>query len=243
MKKTREQIQAALDSLNEGILGSRKDYQWDNSMRMQSDLNIAKSKEAREKMAVAAKVRHKDGWASPSRYEWTVENNPNKGGNKGKKNPVYGRGARYLEHTTGFTGAFLDMKNQFPGFTIQLVGRKNIQKNSIFPKCKWTKIADTSMKIKPKKVHLTIEQVLEIKENYKKDITMSASSISNNYNVHLVAINNMLSNKDVYNDPKFGPPVEVRSHPIHTCPHCSKQVGGSNFKRWHGDNCKNKVVE
>lgn len=24
------------------------------------------------------------------------------------------------------------------------------------------------------------------------------------------------------------------------CPHCSKQVDASNYKRWHGDNCKNK---
>jgi hypothetical protein len=24
------------------------------------------------------------------------------------------------------------------------------------------------------------------------------------------------------------------------CPHCNKEAGGSNYKRWHGDNCKMK---
>ena len=133
-------LQKFLDSLDKGPLGKRTEGQWDVSFWMKGEDNIAKSEQARNKMSKAAKNRHKNGWASPIRYEWTVENNPNKGGNKGKDNPVYGSGAKYKELTTGFIGTCYDMKQKYPGWMPQICNRKKIRKDSLYPNLKWAKL-------------------------------------------------------------------------------------------------------
>ena len=33
-----------------------------------------------------------------------------------------------------------------------------------------------------------------------------------------------------------------KSRPYFTCPHCGKTANQGNYVRWHGDNCKKKVV-
>jgi hypothetical protein len=33
---------------------------------------------------------------------------------------------------------------------------------------------------------------------------------------------------------------KIISDRINTCPHCSKQIKGRVYHRWHGDNCKHK---
>lgn len=33
---------------------------------------------------------------------------------------------------------------------------------------------------------------------------------------------------------------KARERKKYTCPHCSKNIAGSNYFRWHGDNCKSK---
>lgn len=101
--------------------------------------------EVRKNMSEAAKKRHKDGWASPVKYEWTLDNNPNKGGNKGRENPTYGKGALYKEIKSGFTGTFLQMKQKFPGFSLGFVKRKKIRKDSPYPDCVWIRVRDSLM--------------------------------------------------------------------------------------------------
>ena len=131
----------------EEVLDTSSDKeQWriDISERMRID-NMAFKPEVKIKMSQAAKQRHKHGWASPVKYEWTPENNPNKGGLKGEENPVYGKGALYKELTSGFEGTFLDMKNKFPGFSLGLVDRKRIRKDSPYPDCVWVKTREACM--------------------------------------------------------------------------------------------------
>ena len=234
-KFSQEDLDKVLNKIKEGPIGRRKEHNWDASNRMIFS-NLTTLPGVKQKMSKAAKERHKDGWASPNRHEWTVEDNPNKGGLKSEDNPTYGQGARYRELITGFEGTFLDMKNQFPGFDIGLVGRKRVRKDSRFPDNKWIKIQDGIMKPQPKKIHFTVEQVLEIKKIYNEDISITARDISEQYNINQGVINNLLSNKEIYNHPKYGPPVSIRSKPTITCPHCGKT--SSNYKRWHGDRCK-----
>ena len=35
--------------------------------------------------------------------------------------------------------------------------------------------------------------------------------------------------------------LSARSRAKQTCPHCCKEAGPTNFLRWHGDNCRNKI--
>jgi hypothetical protein len=34
--------------------------------------------------------------------------------------------------------------------------------------------------------------------------------------------------------------IAARNRPVYTCPHCGKKATGSNYYRWHNDNCKQK---
>ena len=111
----RDNLQNLLDSLDEGPLGKRKDWQWDNSLWMSSEANIAKSEEARKKMREAQKNLPKsEKWReSRSRY---MKDRPNPDHSKrmsGKGNPMYGSKFMYVELTTGFTGTASDMQQQF----------------------------------------------------------------------------------------------------------------------------------
>jgi len=35
---------------------------------------------------------------------------------------------------------------------------------------------------------------------------------------------------------------EKLTSPRHTCPHCSKIVDAMNYARWHGNNCKKRII-
>ncbi len=237
-----DKLQSLLDSLDEGVLGTRTEQGWDTSRRNKYN-NAAKCPEARAKMSAKAKARNKDGWASPNRFEWTTDNCPNKGGNKGEENPTYGKGKIYKELTTGFEGIYSEMTTQFPGFDLGLVGRKRIRVDSKYPNLKFIALTEDGVKGRDIVVHFTPEQVAEIKERYVSDISLSAKDLGKEYNVNYQVITTALSNGSVYEDSeKYGAPVEVRRFPIHTCPHCGIQTGGSNYGRWHGDNCKKKVA-
>lgn len=139
MEDKKKLLDEALDRILSGPIGQRKEMSWDQSRWMKTN-NIATSEDARKKMSKKAKQRCKDGWSNPNRYSWTVENNPNKGGLKGKDNPVYGTGARYKETTTGFIGTCYDMKQKWPYWMPQMVGRKRIRKDSHYPDKVWIKL-------------------------------------------------------------------------------------------------------
>jgi hypothetical protein len=148
MKNTREQIQAALDSLNEGLLGSRKDHQWDRSMTPQYHLNTP---EANAKRKI------------------TLNTVPNKGG----------------------------------------------ESRRIF----------------------TVEDVLKIKKLYVDNVYLSAADLARQFKSSTQSIINLLSNIH-YKENKFGPPVEIRSLTKKFCQHCNQSFNLLNYKKWHGDKCK-----
>lgn len=240
-KYTQQDLDKVLDKLKQGPLGKRKDWQWDNSAWMSTNGNIAKSKEAREKMSSKAKDRCKDGWSTPNRYEWTVEDNPNKGGLKGKDNPVFGKGAIYRELSTGFEGTFFEMKTRFPGFATSWYRRvKGVKK---YPGHKWIKIQDGLQSLKEKNtvIHFTPEQVLAMKKEYVENITVSAQDLGARYNLHYSEITAALANRKHFTDSSvYGPPVEIRRISYVVCEQCNKVVRNSDYTRWHGDNCKHK---
>ncbi len=89
---------------------------------------LSNTLESKKKMSYKAKERCKQGWSSPNRFSWTVENNPNKGKLKGKDNPKYGTGVLYKELTSGFKGTWYEMKVKFPGWQPQMVTRKKYVK-------------------------------------------------------------------------------------------------------------------
>ena len=42
------------------------------------------------------------------------------------------------------------------------------------------------------------------------------------------------------NETKAKMSEKAKARQKHLCPHCNKEVAGSNFSRWHGDNCRFK---
>ena len=240
MKKfTQEDLDKVLGDLHQGPVGERTEGGWDTSSRNHYD-NSAKKKEVREKMSNKAKIRHKNGWASPGRYEWTVDNNPNAGGNKGEDNPVYGKGGLYKELTTGFTGNYSDMKNQFPGFGLGFVKRKKIRKDSPYPDYKWVRLNDTRVKGRDLIMRFTPEEVLKIKQVYVEDTTLDITAICKKFGSHAGEMRQILNKTDKYSDDKYGPAIEMRKRPFFICPHCNKRVGKKLFSERHGDKCKFK---
>lgn len=83
----------------------------------------------------------------------------------------------------------------------------------------------------------TEQDIIEMKELYRNDISVGFGTLAKMYDVDKVTIHNIMNNK-IYVD--IGGTVTIRqSKP--TCPHCGKQTTEGNYVRWHGDNCKNKI--
>jgi len=91
-------------------------------------------------------------------------------------------------------------------------------------------------KVSRKQSKLSKEDILEMKKVYKKDKSLSCRELGEMYSISTQAAIQYLSNSKKVN---FGPPVEIRKLSITTCEHCGRTIKSeSNFKRWHGDNCK-----
>lgn len=115
MTDKEKQLEEALNRLSTGDIGTRKEWQWNHSFWMSSSDNIAKSKEAKEKMSKAQKKTAKsEKWRkSRSKYMTGRPNPEHSKRMKGKGNHMYGRGNMYIEVTTGFKGTATDMQDKF----------------------------------------------------------------------------------------------------------------------------------
>ena len=83
---------------------------------------------------------------------------------------------------------------------------------------------------------LTAEQVILIRELYKNNISLTAADLARQFNVSLFTMTDVIRGNK-YSEIPGG--MEIRSAKI-TCPHCGTQASTTNFKRWHGDNCRKK---
>ena len=162
-----EDLQKLLDSLDEGPLGTRKDWQWDVSFEKKgnkfSEEHKAKiaaanrgrkvSLQTKEKISITktgkkaapfseehkAKIAaaHK-GKKKPKLSEY--HKNRTNPVNQGRDNSRYGKGTLYKEITTGFTGYSYDMKEKYPGWGTWLTRRKDNINTSHFPGLTWVKV-------------------------------------------------------------------------------------------------------
>ena len=82
----------------------------------------------------------------------------------------------------------------------------------------------------------SVDDIIEMKELYRNDISVGFGTLAKMYRVDKVTIHNIMHNK-IYKD--IGGSVTIRQSII-TCNYCGKQSNESNYVRWHGDNCKNK---
>jgi len=88
------------------------------------------------------------------------------------------------------------------------------------------------------KRELTDEQVLEMKELYKNDISIDLPFLAEKYGVCTGTIKYALEGKN-YSD--VGEPVKIRPA-LFKCEHCDIMANKTNTERWHGDNCKLKGI-
>jgi hypothetical protein len=81
------------------------------------------------------------------------------------------------------------------------------------------------------------EQILEMKELYKNDISIGFGDLAEQYGCSIAQIS-FIMNGEQYGD--VGEKIEIRQ-PLFKCPHCDKpHMTKSNYKRFHGDKCKSK---
>ena len=81
---------------------------------------------------------------------------------------------------------------------------------------------------------LTDEQIIEMKEIYRKDVSVGFPELAEKYRVDKVAIHSIMHGKTYVG---IGGDVEIRT-PKGTCPHCGMVATKTNISRFHGDNCK-----
>lgn len=86
---------------------------------------------------------------------------------------------------------------------------------------------------------LTDEQVLEMKEIYKNDLTIGLSELSDKYGMSRSMILMILTNEQ-YSD--VGEPVDIRE-PLIKCEHCKDPQTKGNYERWHGEKCNLKGID
>ena len=84
---------------------------------------------------------------------------------------------------------------------------------------------------------LTDEQVIEMKEIYRNDISVGFPELAKMYGVDSVTIHNIMNGKTYQG---VGGDVVVRT-PLYKCPYCDKPpMTKTNLERWHGNECKKK---
>lgn len=88
-----------------------------------------------------------------------------------------------------------------------------------------------------KKRALTDEDVINMKELYRTDITIGFAELADMYGVNKVVIHNIMNGLTYVG---IGGEVTIRQ-PKKTCEHCpAPPMSPANYKRHHGDNCKHK---
>jgi hypothetical protein len=92
------------------------------------------------------------------------------------------------------------------------------------------------LKLNNSKRLFTENEVKEMKELYRTDITIGLPELAEKYNVDKVTIHNIMHNK-IYVD--IGGTVEIRQ-PKGKCIYCGKEASKTNISRFHNENCKNK---
>ena len=102
---TQEEIQKVLDGLNEGLLGTRKEWQWD---RANQRIGTKHSQEAIDK--ISENNRRRVVTTATKKKHSRVKKESNL---SGSNNPNYGNGKLYIELTTGFIGTRSDMTKKF----------------------------------------------------------------------------------------------------------------------------------
>jgi hypothetical protein len=114
---------------------------------------------------------------------------------------------------------------------LQKLGKSGIGGKTVTKK-KLDKIHDLN-KTKRK---LTDEEVIEMKELYRNDITIGMDELSIKYGIDKVAVHWILNNK-TYKD--IGGTVTIRPAQL-ICEICGTHTNKSNYVRWHGEKCRNK---
>lgn len=87
------------------------------------------------------------------------------------------------------------------------------------------------------KRELTDEQVLEMKELYKNDLTIGLPELAEKYGVSGGAIS-MVLRGETYSE--VGEHLELRQ-PLIKCPYCKDLQTKGNYTRWHGEKCKKNL--
>lgn len=95
---------------------------------------------------------------------------------------------------------------------------------------------DKILELNKSKRKLSDDDVISMKELYRNDISIGFPELAEIYDVDNVTIHNIMNNI-VYVG--IGGSVKIRQ-PKKTCPHCNIQTTKGNYKRWHGDKCKQK---
>lgn len=85
---------------------------------------------------------------------------------------------------------------------------------------------------------LTEEDIVEMKNIYRTDISVGFPDLSKKYGVDVVTIHNIMHGL-IYEG--IGGDVVIRQ-PKGTCPHCGMIATKTNISRFHGDKCKKKSV-
>lgn len=81
------------------------------------------------------------------------------------------------------------------------------------------------------------EDIINMKELYRSDISLGFPDLAKMYKVDTVTIHNIMHGL-IYSE--IGGEVEIRK-PKKTCEHCpAPPMSPANYKRFHGDNCKHK---
>jgi predicted DNA-binding protein YlxM (UPF0122 family) len=89
------------------------------------------------------------------------------------------------------------------------------------------------------KRELTDEQVLQMKELYKNDLTIGLPELAEKYGVSGGAIRMALTG-ETYSE--VGEHLELRE-PLIKCTHCKELQTKGNYTRWHGEACNLKGID
>lgn len=92
----RDKLQNLLDSLDEGLLGTRKEWQWENAMRQKATKGI-KYPNRKKRKPVKHTQATKDKWKAQRQNQ----------------NPRLGTGATYIELSTNTTGSAIELSKIF----------------------------------------------------------------------------------------------------------------------------------
>jgi hypothetical protein len=128
--------------------------------------------------------------------------------------------------------------------SLRKAGLKNVEtghiqrlgKSGIGGRTVTQKKLDKIYELNKTKRKLTDEEVIEMKELYRNDITIGMDELAIKYSIDKVAVHGILNNK-TYKD--IGGTVTIRPAQL-ICERCGTHTNKSNYVRWHGEKCRNK---